>query len=98
MYEAVSVPCFELWVLLHFGRSDRPFQKCADVVGRIRKEHLDGYAKADNDIAKQLLLRVETALANARWLKGRTEIEEENPSTSVNAVVQHLKDVGSQSG
>jgi len=40
-------------------------------------------------------LRVETALANALWLKGRTGIEDENPSTSVNAVVQHLKDVGS---
>jgi hypothetical protein len=96
MHEAISVPCFELWVLLHFERSDRPFQKCADVVGRIQREHLDGYAKANDEIAKQLLLRVETALANALWLEGRTGIEEENPSTSVNAVVQHLRDVGSR--
>jgi hypothetical protein len=94
--EAISVPCFELWVLLHFERSDRPFQKCADVVGRIQREHLDGYAKANDEIAKQLLLRVETALANTLWLEGRTGIEDENPSTSVNAVVQHLKDVGSR--
>ena len=92
--EAVSVPCFELWVLLHFERSDKPFQKCADVIAQIRREHLNGYAKADDDITKQLLSRVETALNNARWLKGRTGIEEENPSTSVNTVVQHLKDVG----
>jgi hypothetical protein len=96
MHEAISIPCFELWVLLHFERSDRPFQKCADVVGRIRREHLDGYAKANDVIAKQLLLRVETALANARWLEGRTGIENGNPSTSVNAVVQHLKDVGNR--
>lgn len=96
VHEAISVPCFELWVLLHFERSDRPFQKCADVVARIRKEHLDGYAKANEEIAKQLLSRVETALANAHWLEGRTGIEEENPSTSVNVVVQHLKDIGSR--
>jgi RloB-like protein len=93
MHEAISVPCFELWVLLHFERSDRPFQKCADVVGRIRREHLDGYVKANDEIARHLLLRVETALANARWLEGRTGIGNENPSTSVNAVLQHLKDV-----
>jgi hypothetical protein len=49
-----------------------------------------------DDIAKQLLLRVETALANARCLKNRTGIRERNPSTSVNAVVLHLKDVGSR--
>jgi hypothetical protein len=94
MHEAAPVPCFELWVLLHFERSHRHFQKCADVVGKIRREHLKGYAKADDDIARQLLSRVEAALANARWLAGRTGIEKENLSTSVNAVVQHMKDVG----
>jgi hypothetical protein len=60
------------------------------------EEHLNGYAKADDGVTKQRMLRVETALANARWLRGRTGIDEENPSTSVNAVVQHLKDVGSR--
>ena len=95
MHEAVSVPCFELWVLLHFERTDRPFQRCADVIGQIRREHLNGYVKADDGVTKQLMLRIETALNNARWLKGRTGIEEENPSTSVNTVVQQLKDVGS---
>jgi RloB-like protein len=96
MHEVVSVPCFELWVLLYFERTDRPFQRCADVIGQIRREHLNGYVKADDGVTKHLMLRVETALANARWLKGRTGIGEENPSTSVNAVMQHMKDVGSR--
>jgi hypothetical protein len=95
-YETVSVPCFELWVLLHFERTDRPFQRCADVIAQIRREHLNSYAKADDGVTKQLMLRVETALANARWLNGRTGIEGENPSTSVNAAMQHMKDVGSR--
>jgi len=96
MHEVVSIPCFELWVLLHFERTDRPFQRCADVIGQIRREHLNGYVKANGGVTKQLMLRVETALANARWLKGRTGIEGENPSTSVNAIMQHMKDVGSR--
>ncbi len=66
------------------------------MIGQIRTEHLNGYVKADDGVTKQLMLRVETALANARWLKGRTGIEEENPTTSVNTVVQHPKDVGSR--
>lgn len=93
--EAISVPCFELWILLHFEKTDRPFQNCAAMVARIRNEHLEEYQKADDDIAKQLMAHVETALANARWLAGRREIEDGNSSTSVHALVQHLKDVGS---
>jgi hypothetical protein len=96
MHEVVSVPCFEIWVLLHFERTDRPFRRCADVIGQIRREHLNSYVKADDGVTKRLMLRVETALANARWLKGRTGIEGENPSTSANAVMQHMKEVGSR--
>jgi hypothetical protein len=96
IHEAVSVPCFELWVLLHFERTDSPFHKCAEVIGRIRSGHLNGYEKADDEVAKRLMSQVDAALANARWLAGRTGIEKGNPSTSVNAVVQHMKDVGSQ--
>ncbi len=91
--EAVSVPCFELWVLLHFERTDRPFSDCAEVVARIRSDHLEGYQKANDKIAEQLMLRADTALANARWLAERAAIQDENPSTSANIVLQHLKDV-----
>ena len=91
--EAISVPCFEFWVLLHFERTDRPFTNCDEVVTRIRREHLDGYQKADDNIAKDLMSRVDSALANARWLAQRTAIEHENPSTSVHSILEHLKDV-----
>jgi hypothetical protein len=96
IHEAISVPCFELWVLLHFERTDRTFQNCAALVVRIRNLHLEDYQKADDEVAKQLLARVETALANARWLAGRTEIVDGNPSTSVDVLIHHLKDVGSR--
>ena len=35
--EAISVPCFEFWVLLHFERTDAPFVKCAAVIQRIQR-------------------------------------------------------------
>jgi len=35
--------------------------------------------------------RVGAALANARWLAELAAIDDENPSTSVDAVLQHLK-------
>jgi hypothetical protein len=54
---------------------------------------MEGYQKANDKIAKELMSRVDTALANARWLAERTAIDDENPSTSVNAVLQHLKEV-----
>jgi len=92
--EAISLPCFELWVLLHFERTDRPFGNCDEVVARIRRNHLDGYQKADDKIAKDLMVHVDTALANARWLSERAAIEHGNPSTSVHAVLQHMKEVG----
>lgn len=91
--EAISVPCFELWVLLHLERTDRPFQNCSAVVARIRNLFLRDYEKADAQIAKRLLEKVETVLANAQWLTGREEIVGGSPFTSVGALVQHLKDV-----
>jgi hypothetical protein len=56
---------------------------------------MNGYEKANDRVTKVLMSHVEAALANARWLTGRTGIGNENPSTSVNSVVQHLKDVAS---
>jgi hypothetical protein len=91
--EAISVPCFELWVLLHFERTDRPFTSCDEVVTRIRRNHLDGYQKANDKIAEDLMSRLDTALANARWLSERAAIDDENPSTSVNGVLEHLRAV-----
>ena len=50
--EAISVPCFEFWVLLHFERTDRQFDRCSDVVDWIRDQHVPGYTKADAAIAR----------------------------------------------
>lgn len=91
--EAISVPCFELWVLLHFERSDAPCGKCVEVINRVRN-HMPGYEKADAAIAKQLMASVEVAIENADWLEGRAETNNYNPFTSVHKVLQHFATVG----
>jgi hypothetical protein len=99
--DAISFPCFEVWILLHYERTDRPFNRCTDVVQRIRQTHIQGYEKADEDVAGVLMDRVEVALANAEWLAARAQITNYNPFTAVQAVIRHLSNVatsGHQNG
>ena len=93
IHGTTSVPCFEIWVLLHFEKTDSPFTKCDDVVERIRRQHIDGYTKADPNTAKRLMTHIEAALINSVWLENRTGIVNETPSTLVHKLVQHLKSV-----
>jgi len=90
MVEAISVPCFEFWVLLHFEQTDAAFAKCADVIHRIHAQHMAGYVKADAAICQQLMAKVDTALTNADWLEARAEDNNYNPYTSVQRVLRHF--------
>lgn len=94
--EAISVPCFEFWVLLHFERTDAPFEKCATVIQRIREQHMPVYEKAEAAVAGTLMARVEDALGNAAWIEGRAENNNHNPYTSVHHVLKHFVAVAAQ--
>ena len=94
--DAISVPCFELWVLLHFERTDSPFTRCDDVISRV-KRHMPGYVKADAATAKKLFERVDTALANAEWLESRAATTQFNPYSTVHHVLNHFKSVAKSS-
>lgn len=90
--EAISIPCFEYWVLLHHARTDAPFHRCADAIDQVRN-HMSGYEKADAAIARQLMARVEDALVNAEWVEGRAKDNDYNPYTSVHHVLAHFEQV-----
>lgn len=94
--EAISIPCFEFWVLLHFERTDAPFNVCSDVTSRIRAQHMPGYEKADATIARQLITRVDDALGNADWIEGRAENNDYNPYTSVHHVLRYFETVAGE--
>lgn len=91
--DAVSLPCFEVWILLHYEQTDRPFNRCVEVIQRIRQAHIPGYEKANGEIAAALMERVDTALANADWLANRAEITNHNPFTAVQPVIRHFSSV-----
>lgn len=90
--EIASVPCFEVWILLHFEQTDAPFNACDNVIQRVR-QHMPEYKKADRDCVRQLLPLLETAHTNARWLASRVGIADENSSTAVHVVIEHLRAV-----
>jgi hypothetical protein len=89
--DVVSVPCFEVWVLLHFERSDAPFNRCAEVVTKIRRKHLPGYKKTDAKVVRELMTRLPVALANGAWLAERAQGINQNPCTAVHTLIQHLR-------
>jgi hypothetical protein len=87
---ATAVPCFELWLLLHFERTDRPMKSCAQVVQMLNR-HIPGYVKGESDITGDLLTRTKQAVANARWLlRQQAAAGTDNPSTRIHEVVSFL--------
>ena len=92
---AVSIPCFELWQLLHFERTDAPFHRCDDVVQRLR-EHIPNYVKADAELPRQCLERLCDALTNADWLARRAATNNSNPYTCVQRVLLHFAAVANE--
>ncbi|MGU9957109.1 MAG: RloB domain-containing protein [Arenicellales bacterium WSBS_2016_MAG_OTU3] len=69
-YAAVSVPCFEYWLLLHFKYTTKPYaatgnSSVGDAVLKELKEVMPKYKKNDNNIFKSLSSKIETAKTNA---------------------------------
>lgn len=90
--EAISIPCFEVWVLLHFERADAPLERCAAAVDRVRR-YMPNYEKADAAVARELMISVEKAIGNAEWLDARAANNDFNPYTSVHKVLRHFEAV-----
>ena len=42
---ALSIICFEYWVLLHFEKTTSVFNKCDDIISYIKKKHFQEYQK-----------------------------------------------------
>ena len=89
--EAVSIPCFEVWVLMHFEQTDRPFVDAGELEAYIRQHHRATYAKASAPEARHLMGLLETALRHSQWLAARTGPPEQSPSTSVHELVTDLQ-------
>jgi hypothetical protein len=96
-----SNPCFEVWLLLHFGFSDQPFQgagkkSIADqVVAKLKKEKgFEHYAKGQKNVFSRLKGRLSDALRNADQLRKMTSTTRSpNPSTDMDVLVLALQEM-----
>lgn len=98
---ALSIPCFEYWLLLHFVDSRAPYARtggrtAAQNCEHDLKRHIPEYRKGQRGLFQRLLQQLPDAkIRAARVLADAHRTQEENPSTRVHELVeylQHLKD------
>ena len=65
---ALSIICFEYWILLHFEKTTKPFVKCDDIISYIKKKHFKAYEKSTNCYTV-LKDKIEDAIENGFWLE-----------------------------
>lgn len=89
--ESISVPCIELWFLLHFGYSAAAHRNC-DAADHALRAQMPTYRKNDPGSADQLATRVETAIANAQRLEGAAQRDGfSNPFTTAYRVAEGIR-------
>lgn len=92
-----SVPCFEIWILLHYAYSSAPVtasggrSACDNVVAAIRR-HLPEYEKTFGDVFEKIAPMLETAVTHAdRLAVHNRDSESDNPATRVHELVRFLQ-------
>ena len=95
LYEAVSIPCFEYWLLLHFAFTNAPLPNCDAVIRRL-VQHLPGYTKNDSRHVPPMLERLEQAMQHAQRLESQRATIGDNPYTSVHHLVRHLQGIAAK--
>lgn len=94
-----SVPCFELWILLHFVFSTAPFtaaggRSACDNVIRVVRAHMPEYDKALTDVFSCLQPRLDTALAHGdRLTRHNRDAHSVDPATRVHELVKYLREL-----
>jgi len=69
---AFTMKCFEYFVLLHFKKTTKAFNKCDDVIAAV-KAFLPDYQKASNNIFSILAAYHETGMTNSAWSMERNQ-------------------------
>lgn len=93
----VSYPCFEFWLLLHFGFTRSPFATAQKVVKALRdKPGMEQYDKGSVfGLFRTLLPKLQDACQHAeKTLAHATEDNEPNPSTPIHRLVARLDNLG----
>lgn len=65
---AISIICFEFWVLLHYANTTKPFNKCDDLIRYIKKNHFPKYEKCANCF-DELRDKIDDAVKHAKKIE-----------------------------
>jgi hypothetical protein len=88
----VSVPCFELWLLLHYADIMAPVHR-DEALARLR-QHLSGYQKGNNDTYFMTVANLAVATRRAIALKLRfSRLPGTDPYTDIHALVDVLRNL-----
>jgi len=93
-----SVPCFEIWFLLHYFYSSKPYAHqgrtaCESLIHDLKK-HMPDYQKAAVDMFERCQPNLETAIKNAERLeKYHRTSGADNPSTQVHHLIKKFQDL-----
>jgi len=89
---AFSIPCFEIWFLLHFKYSAKPFNKGAEIIKEIKKQDKK-YTKSKPN-HELLFKKLEDAIKNTDKLR-RSNIKSgrENPYTDIDLLVKEIQNI-----
>lgn len=91
---AISTPCFEYWVLLHFEESAAPAIDCDAVIHTLKKKYLSVYDKGKCDF-QEIVVNVREACKRAAKLRkpdlaNGTLPEDQNPCSEVYKLVDAI--------
>lgn len=96
LFAVPSVPCFEIWILLHFAYSTAPYnasggKSACDNVLRALKEHFADYAKGHREIYTRIADLTVQAITHAKRLDHHNrQTGSANPYTRVHQLVEYL--------
>jgi hypothetical protein len=99
IYEVISVPCFEYWLLLHFVDSTRPYNRvgsksAGDLLLSEVRGHIQDYNKGHRSIFEITKPNLKIATTRARkFLIQQTESSTDNPSTNMHELVEYLSNI-----
>ena len=92
-----SIPCFEIWLCLHFAYSTAPIvaigqNSAGDNTVKYLRTHLADYAKGDAAIFQKVSSRIDNAIANGSQLAAHNAGNgADNPATEVYILVDYLR-------
>ena len=98
-YAAVSIPCFEYWLLLHFAYSTKPYattgsKSIGEEVLKDLLNFMPGYTKGTRNVFSTLYPQLDFAKANAaRVLQNAHDNHTDNPSTYAHELIEYLQNI-----